>query len=163
VKTVAALALIVLVALPGCRRADDQRTETIDAAAVREAREALDPIVVAQLDSGNVAFREQRYPDALAFYREAARRDPDAAAAWFGVYMAELALGNAAAAEEALRRARDVAPRATLVEPGVGDPPFVGPEAPAPAAPAELGVPEDAARPGTTPPDTEQPRPGGQP
>jgi tetratricopeptide (TPR) repeat protein len=142
-----AVVVLLAAALIGCQRADDQRTEAIDPQTIRQARETLDPVVVTQIDSGNAAYRERRHEDALRFYREAARLDPDAAAAWFGVYMAELALGNAPAAEDALRRARDAAPRASLVEPGVGEPPFAGPEAPAPAAPAELGVPADAANP----------------
>jgi tetratricopeptide (TPR) repeat protein len=140
-----AVLVLLAAALAACQRADDQRTEAIDPQTIRQARETLDPRVVTQIDSGNAAYRERRYEASLGFYREAARLDPDAAAAWFGVYMAELALGNAAAAEDALRRARDAAPRASLVEPGMGEPPFAGPDAPAPAAPARLGVPRDTA------------------
>jgi tetratricopeptide (TPR) repeat protein len=137
--------VLLAAALFGCQRADDQRTETMDQQTIRQARETLDPAAVTQIDSGNAAYRERRYEESLRFYREAARLDPNAAAAWFGVYMAELSLGNAAAAEDALRRARDAAPRASLVEPGMGEGPVAGPEAPAPAAPAQLGVPRDTA------------------
>ena len=47
--------------------------------------------------------------------------NPDAAAAWFGVYMAEKALGNEEAAAEALERAQDVQPGATLLHPSEAD------------------------------------------
>gem|GEM_PF-1559885 len=128
--------VLIALALTGCRREDDQRTDTIDIETMRQAREALDPAALERIDAGNTAYREGRYQEALADYREAARLEPGAAAAWFGVYMAELALGNAEAAENALRRARESAPRASLVEPGEGEGPIAGPEAPAPAAPA---------------------------
>lgn len=121
-KTQVAVLAVLLAALPGCRQPDDQRAGDIDHETIRQAREALDPVVLAQIDSGNAAYREQRYEAALGFYREAARRDPNAAAAWFGVYMGELSLGNAAAADDALRRARDAAPRTSLVvEPAPAD------------------------------------------
>jgi tetratricopeptide (TPR) repeat protein len=142
-------ALCLAAALVGCRQADDQRTETVDAEIMRQAREALDPAALAHIDSGNEAYREGRYDASLEHYREATRIEPDAAAAWFGVYMAELALGNAAAAEQALERARAAAPRASLVEPGMGEPPFAGPDAPAPAAPAP-----DSPAPAAPAPDT---------
>jgi tetratricopeptide (TPR) repeat protein len=133
--------VLVLLAAGGCRRDDDQRTATIDVETMRQARDALDPAALERIDAGNAAYREGRFEEALADYREATRIEPDAAAAWFGVYMAELSLGNAQGAEAALRRARETAPRASLVEPGEGEGPVAGPEAPAPAAPATDTLP----------------------
>lgn len=134
-RTLRLLALTLAAALAGCRGdapADDQETGSMDVETLREARERLPAAVVAQLDSGNAGFRAANQAaragdgeraqalmrDALRNYREAARMEDDAAAAWFGIYMAENALGNTAAAGEALAKARAVAPEASLVVPG---------------------------------------------
>lgn len=71
------------------------------------ARESLPDAVVAHLDSGNAAYRDGEYGRALRHYRSAAAADSTVAAAWFGVYMAERALGDSVAADSALRRATD--------------------------------------------------------
>lgn len=115
-----AFLLLAASALAACRRDADQRTETVRPETMRQAREALAPAVVAQIDSGNAAFRTRDFERARAYYRRAVQLDSTAAAAWFGVYMAETALGDADAAEAALRRAQAAAPRATLLE---GEPP----------------------------------------
>lgn len=135
-RTLALLPLLLL--LLGCPRGeDDQRTEAMDPQTIEQARERLDPAALAHIDSGNVAFREQRFEEARRLYEEAARRDADAAAAWFGIYMAETAMGNHTAAEQAIRRARAAAPRASLVEETL--PPESLHAAPAAGAPADTG------------------------
>lgn len=96
---------------------DDQRTETVTPDDVRQAREALDPRLVARLDSGNAAMRARDPATALEQYREATAIDPESAAAWFGVYMAAGALGEEEEAVAALDRARDLEPRASLLDP----------------------------------------------
>lgn len=68
------------------------------------------PGVTSALDSGNAAYRSRDYVGALRHYRAAAELGPDVAATWFGVYMAQLALGDTAAADSAMRRARALAP-----------------------------------------------------
>jgi tetratricopeptide (TPR) repeat protein len=110
--------LIATVAVAGCRTGDDQRTGTMTAEDVREARLALAPDVVAQLDSGNLAYSAEDYEGALRHYQTAARLDETSPAAWFGIYMAESARGNTEEAEAAIRRAHELAPEATLLEPG---------------------------------------------
>lgn len=104
---------------------DDQRTNTVTPDDVRQAREALDPRLVARLDSGNAAMRARDPATALERYREATVIDPESAAAWFGVYMAAGALGEEDEATAALDRARDLEPRASLLDPDTleGDPP----------------------------------------
>lgn len=104
---------------------DDQRTNTVTPDDVRQAREALDPRLVAQLDSGNAAMRARDPAAALEQYREATTIDPESAAAWFGVYMAAGALGEEDEAAAALERARDLEPRASLLDPDTldSDPP----------------------------------------
>jgi tetratricopeptide (TPR) repeat protein len=100
----------------GCRP-DDQRTESVNPEAGRESRQEFPPEVVAQLDSGNAAYEGGDFAEARRHYREAVRLDPEATPAWFGVYMAEKALGNDEAADSALRRVQSRAPGASLVHP----------------------------------------------
>lgn len=94
---------------------EDQRTETMDAQAAWQSREAWPPEIVAHVDSGNAAFRDKDLEEALRHYTTAAEGMPDNAAAWFGVNMAQLALGNRAAADSALDKARKAAPGASLI------------------------------------------------
>jgi len=108
------LAVVTVAALLSCRP-DDQRTDTLDAERAMQARENMPPEVVASLDSGTVAFRRGEHEVALAHYRRATELAPEVAAGWFGVYMAEHALGNVEAAQEALARFRAIEPTQTLV------------------------------------------------
>lgn len=94
---------------------EDQRTETVDAQAAWQSRAAWPPEVVAHVDSGNAAFRDKDLEAALRHYTTATEGMPDNAAAWFGVNMAQLALGNRAAADSALDMARKAAPGASLI------------------------------------------------
>lgn len=117
----AALALALALATLSACRPDDQRTESIRADDVRQARENLPSAVVVQLDSGNAAYRAHDFSVALRHYRTAVEADSAIAAGWFGVYMAQRALGDFAAAEQAMERARSLAPGATLVHPAGED------------------------------------------
>lgn len=94
---------------------EDQRTESVDAQAVWQSRAAWPPDVVAHVDSGNAAFRDKDLEEALRHYTTATKGMPDNAAAWFGVNMAQLGLGNQAAADSALDMARKAAPGASLI------------------------------------------------
>jgi len=95
---------------------EDQRTDTMNVPqAVRRERESLPVEVTAQLDSGSAAFRADDYQAALAHYAKATEIAPDVAAAWFGVYMAQEALGDSAAARDALAKAQAAEPGATLI------------------------------------------------
>jgi tetratricopeptide (TPR) repeat protein len=84
---------------------------------VRSAREDLDPGLIALLDSGNAAIRADDPSKAEDYYRRALEIDTSSAAAWFGIYMASQALGREGEAREALERARDLAPAASLLDP----------------------------------------------
>ena len=103
-------ACLILFGTAAC--SDDQRTGSVDPAT---AGRDLDPAVVVQLDSGNAAFRRGAHEAALRHYDQVTDLAPDAAAGWFGLYMAHQAMGNAAAADSALGRARTVAPGASLL------------------------------------------------
>ena len=107
----------IAVLLAACSPPEDQETGTIRGEDVREARASLPPELVAALDSGNTAYRRGEYQDALASYRRVVEQDEDVAAGWFGIYMAQLALGNPEAADSAMARAQDLAPGASLIHP----------------------------------------------
>ncbi len=110
-----AIAVIVV----GCAP-EDQRTDTIDTQAAEAARADLPPETVAQLDSGNVAFRARDMDQAVGHYRRVTELAPDLAAGWFGVYMTETMRGNTEAADSAFERAQALAPGASLLRPNDG-------------------------------------------
>jgi tetratricopeptide (TPR) repeat protein len=109
---------LALLLLAGCGDGmrDDQRTGTVTEEGMRRAREQLPEEVRVALDSGNVAYRRGEMDAALAHYRAAAEREPGTAAAWYGIYMVQRSRGDAAAAQEALRRADAAAPAASLLD-----------------------------------------------
>jgi tetratricopeptide (TPR) repeat protein len=113
--------VLALTAVAACRPRDDQRTDTINPEEARQARENMSPALVAQLDSGNAAFRAGDHEGALAHYRAATEIDGSVAAVWYGVYMAEHALGHEEEAQKAMAKVQEVAPGASLVHPTTGD------------------------------------------
>jgi tetratricopeptide (TPR) repeat protein len=112
--------VLLLAAVVSCRP-DDRRTDTFDPQEAMQHREDLPADVLAQIDSGSAAFREDDHEGALAHYTRATELAPDLGAAWFGVYMAQNALGNQEAAKAALDKAQSVNPGATLLRPTQGD------------------------------------------
>jgi Flp pilus assembly protein TadD len=102
------------VTLAGCRPAD-QRTDSVDPQAGLLDRAEMTPEVVAQLDSGSQAFRNDDFELALRHYTSVTEMAPDVGAGWFGVYMAHQELGNEDEARAALERARSLVPGATLI------------------------------------------------
>ena len=106
--------VLALGATTSCRP-DDQRTDTLDFEEAAQERANMPPGLVAHLDSGSQAYRGDDFESALRHYTEATEISPDVAAPWFGVYMAQHALGNVEAGAVALERARRVAPGATLI------------------------------------------------
>jgi Flp pilus assembly protein TadD len=105
-------------AVISCGPPDDQRTDSVERSAITNAR-ADWPVGVAEaVDSGNVAYRARDFDTAVRHYRRGIQAGPDVGAAWFGLYMAELANGNAAAADSALEQARALMPGASLLRAG---------------------------------------------
>jgi Flp pilus assembly protein TadD len=98
----------------------DQQTGSVDSATWSEAR-AMPADVRAALDSGNAAFRADRFEDARTHYLRAVELGPDQSAAWFGLSMAEQQLGNVAAADSAMQRVQQLSPGASLVHPDEAD------------------------------------------
>ena len=113
--------LALAVAAATACRPSDQKTETISPETAAQARENLPAEVVAQIDSANQAFRAGDHQGALEHYTRAKDAKGDVAAAWFGIYMAQHALGNEDAAKEALDQAQKVSPGATLIHPTAKD------------------------------------------
>ncbi len=105
--------------LVGCKK-DEAPKQPLGASQMTTAPK-LAPAAQAQLDSGNTAYRAKDYQTALKHYQQAVKDAPHTPASWFGVYMAESALGDTVAADSAMRKARALAPGATLVHPASGD------------------------------------------
>lgn len=111
------LAVALVVAAMGCSGKTDgpppgattlgAKAESAKAADVRAS---LPAGVAEQLDSGNAAYRRSDFALASQHFREATRLGPKVAAAWYGVYMAEHALGHVAAADSAGVIANQLAP-----------------------------------------------------
>lgn len=117
IRTAARIAAIAALTLTGCDRPDDQETGSLSREDVLQAREGLDPAYRDALDSGNIAYRAREYDEALRYFEAATEIDAEIAAGWFGVYMAQLALGDVEAANAAMERAQELAPGATLMHP----------------------------------------------
>jgi tetratricopeptide (TPR) repeat protein len=94
----------------------DRDRDAVPADTVPAARAQIAPEARVQLDSGNAAYREERFDEALRFYEAAVQLDSAASATWFGIYMAQTALGNTAAASAAIERARSLAPTGPTLE-----------------------------------------------
>jgi Flp pilus assembly protein TadD len=111
------LALAGTVVLGGCRQdtPDDQRTETMTPQSIEQARANWPAGLSEVVDSANSAFRARDYTRASQLYREATRIAPTVTAGWFGVHMAEQALGNTVAADSAMTRAMELSPGASLM------------------------------------------------
>lgn len=105
------LALALLPVLAACPP-EEQRTDAVDQ---EEVARALSPEARIRLDSANAAYRAGSYDSALALFREVVELAPEDPVGWFGVYMAQTALGEVEAAEEALAQARARAPGASLI------------------------------------------------
>ena len=115
-RSVVAGLAVAAVGLLGACTPDDQETRTLDVQG-EQTRAQLPPDVVEALDSGTVAYREHRFEDALVHYQRAAELAPDQPAGWFGVSMAQEALGKLEAADSALERVKGLAPGATILHP----------------------------------------------
>jgi tetratricopeptide (TPR) repeat protein len=123
VKKNLSLVLLAVLALAACRqdRLDDQRTETVTPQTMEQARAGWPEGLAALVDSANAAYSAQDYDGAVELYRQAAELAPTVTAPWFGIYMAEHARGNIAAADSAMARAQSLSPDASLIHTGPGD------------------------------------------
>lgn len=111
------LALVLVTVAASACGADDQRTDSVDPATVRDARAGWDPATVAQLDSGNAALGAEDFDGARRHFLAVTEQEADAAAGWFGLYLAERGRGDLDAAAAAFERASELAPDASLIWP----------------------------------------------
>jgi tetratricopeptide (TPR) repeat protein len=119
-----ATALVAGALLGGCRQdrvPGDQRTDTITPQTMEQARAGWPAGLAEAIDSANAAYSEGDYAEANRLYRRGAEIAPDVTATWFGIYMAEHAMGNIAAADSAMARAQALAPEASLIHTAPGD------------------------------------------
>jgi hypothetical protein len=100
-----------LLLLGACEPAE-QSTGSVDP---ETAGRDLAPAAQAVLDSANSAFTDADLDQALVLYERVTTMAPDNPAGWFGVFMVHDARGDATAAQAALERARESAPRASLL------------------------------------------------
>lgn len=107
-KWTLAVLMAVLPAMAACDRDEADTDPGVDA--MEQARVGWSGQLRARIDSGNVAYREGRYDEAAELFRRAAEHDPQIAAPWFGLHMAESARGNQVAADSALMRADALTP-----------------------------------------------------
>lgn len=111
------MALLAMLALSACRssEADPPRIPTN-----------------AQLDSGNASMKVGDPASALRHYTAATADDEAAAAAWFGVYLANRELGDTVAAADAILHVRQLVPEAevvqTLHDPDIAPHPIAAPD-----------------------------------
>ena len=107
------MAVLVVMTLAACAEQEGQRVELgQDTAAQRsdQRRESWPPEVVDRVDSANAAYAAEDYETAAEVFRALTREHPDLGTVWFGLYMAESALGNTEAATAALERAEAINP-----------------------------------------------------
>ncbi len=103
---IAIVALPVALLAAGCGGdGDGPRDGDATRQRIGQAQSSMSSAVSAKLDSGNTAYRAGDYERALAHYRAATDLEEEAAAPWFGVYMAYSALGREDSARAALERA----------------------------------------------------------
>jgi Flp pilus assembly protein TadD len=124
-KSIIVAGLAAGVLLGGCRQdraPADQRTDTITPRTMEEARAGWPEGLSELIDNANAEYSAGNFEEASRLYREASRLAPDVTASWFGIYMAEHARGNIAAADSAMMRAQELAPGASLIHGGPGDP-----------------------------------------
>jgi tetratricopeptide (TPR) repeat protein len=105
-----AVVMVAVVALVACNDRGETDRVPLDRDAMAEARTGWSPEFGELIDNGNTAYRQGRYDDAAEAYRRATDLNPDVAAGWFGLHMAEMARGNEEAADEALMRAEALTP-----------------------------------------------------
>lgn len=120
--------IVAALTLTACGEDEGQRVPIGDdtAAVENRGRASWPAELTTQVDSANLAYSEGRYEEAAAIYHELSREYTDVGAVWFGLYMAEHALGNDEVADSALARAEAIAPglgsmHETAESSGMGD------------------------------------------
>ena len=117
-RTAIAVGLVAMLAACGGDSSENAPTlGTSTTGGPNPARQDLPPDVGLQLDSGNLAFRNHDYEAALRYYKKANELSPHVTATWFGISMAQRALGDTAAADSAMMMAQRLSPGTSLTHP----------------------------------------------
>lgn len=105
------LPILLVVALVGCSEEEGRRVPLgEDTAQSDQRREAWPEGLAVLVDSANAAYAAERYEEAAEIYRDLAEEHANIGTVWFGLYMAEKAVGNEDAAVTALERAESINP-----------------------------------------------------
>ena len=102
--------VVVAVALAACGGEESPEPIRFSGPEVDQARNSWAPELVALVDSGNAAYRTGHYDEARRLFTRGTTNHPHNGAVWFGLYMAEHALGNVEAADSALAKAENLTP-----------------------------------------------------
>ncbi|MGK7311827.1 MAG: tetratricopeptide repeat protein [Candidatus Longimicrobiales bacterium M2_2A_002] len=106
-------ALAVLAAAACGEQQEGQRVELGEeeqAAENQQGRASWPYELEAQVDSANLEYMNEQYQASADRYRALTEEYPEIGTLWFGLYMAENALGNEETAQEALAKANELAP-----------------------------------------------------
>ena len=107
---VAVAAAVIAMASGAACGGEDEGAIRFEGEQIEQARRGWAPGLVAVVDSGNAAYRAGDYDEAARIFRGGTERFPHQGAPWFGLYMAEHARGNIAAADSALARSEALTP-----------------------------------------------------
>jgi tetratricopeptide (TPR) repeat protein len=116
VKRYAWMIAVALVATAGCGEEPGERVELGEqpqAAGEQQrpnGRASWPAELAAAVDSGNAAYADERYQESAEIFGRLTGEYPDIGVVYFGLYMAENALGNEEAAQAALAEAEARSP-----------------------------------------------------
>ena len=100
------IAVVAVLAVAACSEEEGRRVPLgQDTAQSADRRASWPAELTARVDSANAAIANDEPAAAAEIYRELAQEYPEIGTVWFGLYMAERALGNEDAAQQALDRA----------------------------------------------------------
>lgn len=114
--------LLMLVAV-GCGGEGAQERVPLNGPPAGQADPTALPAAIQEgLDAGNTAYRAGDYEQALDHFREVTHAAPDLAVGWYGVGLAQAAMGNPDAADSAMMEVHRLAPDLPLQHPGTAAP-----------------------------------------
>lgn len=141
------IAVVAVLAVAACSEEEGRRVPLgQDTAQSADRRASWPAELTARVDSANAAIANDEPAVAAEIYRELVQEYPEIGTVWFGLYMAEDALGNTEAAAAALERAEAITPGlgrmhdAAASDSMAGDPPT---RMPAGHPPLDSVSPED--------------------
>ncbi len=107
--------LVWTVALAGVVACGGEEGERVELGAPQQqeradARANWSPELTARVDDANTAYAAGDYQEAADIFRSITEEQPELGVAWFGLSMAERAMGNEEAAAEALARSEELSP-----------------------------------------------------